>query len=89
LNTSVTEVLIEIRRDPNCISLCREIENFIENGRLVRFLSDEKDSRNPQKCLWLDGSNESPERRRDDCVVRLRQDAELRRDQDDHQTLRM
>lgn len=74
LNTSVTELLIEIRRDPNCISLRHEIENFIKNGRLVRFLFDERDrGRNPQKLLRLYGNNEGLERRRDDCVVRPRQ----------------
>ncbi|XP_059428572.1 uncharacterized protein LOC132162347 [Corylus avellana] len=114
LNTSVTEVFMEIKRDPNfkwpkkmrtplqrrsnqkfciyhndhnhltkdCISLCHEIENFIKNSKLVRFLADERErSRNPQEPLWLEANHEGLKKGRDQRRIR----DEPKRDRDENQ----
>ena len=93
LNTSVTEVFMEIKRDPafkwpakirgdprrrdrtkfyeyhgdhehltkECISLRYEIENFIKNGKLLRFLADKRNrGQNHQGPLLHEGNREAP-----------------------------
>jgi hypothetical protein len=52
----------------DCISLRHEIENFIRNGKLVRFLAKEGNrGKGLQAPLRI---AEAPERRQDDHVVR-------------------
>ncbi|XP_059446567.1 uncharacterized protein LOC132178131 [Corylus avellana] len=53
----------------DCISQRHEIENFIRNGKLVRFLAGERNrGRDPQEPLQQN-DNEAPERRQDDHVL--------------------
>jgi hypothetical protein len=67
----------------DCISLGHKIENFIRNGKLVRFLAKERNrGRGPQEPLRI---VEGLKRRHDHCVVRQKQDDEPRRAWVDHQ----
>jgi hypothetical protein len=58
----------------DCMSLCREIENFVQNGKLVRFLMQERIQEvNQQGCQPLEGNREgliAMELRRQDLPLR-------------------
>jgi hypothetical protein len=66
-----------------CISLRHEIENFIRNGKLVRFLVEERSrGRDCQEPLRI---TDALERRQGDRVVRPRRETESRLAPEDHQ----
>jgi hypothetical protein len=65
----------------DCISLCREIKVFIQNGRLVRFLVEERNReanrRGPPEEIREGLGWEEP-RRRDEALREVRRDQERR-----------